>query len=365
MLDYELWLLDDRGTRLALLNPISFQCLRVVNGVGAFQVQAHFDFDEKLLAVDRWLEVWRGQTDGALQLEFAGLVRKWSIATDDDGATKIEIEGEDTNGLLRRRVVAALSTTAQADKSGPGDDIIKAFVRENMGALCADATRDLSAHGLSVDEDLGLAPTVTIAASYWVLLDALLDIVADSCYQGTQLYFDMVPLSAAQMRFQTFIGQRGADRSWPNGNPPLVFGLEFGNLGQPKLDHDYSEEWNYVYSLGKGENMHRSHAGWGDEPRMAASVYNRVEHVHESQQTQTANLLNIAHRVAYVGRPLISFVGVIQDSDSSRYGRDWRFGDRVTATYHGRQFDALIASVRVGRTSEAEEILEVGLQWLT
>jgi len=58
------------------------------------------------------------------------------------------------------------------------------------------------------------------------------------------------------------------------------------------------------------------------------------------------------------------FQGKIRETPGCLYGRDWAFGDKVTATYMGLNFDCIILAVQVTVDGSGKETLDARLEAL-
>ena len=148
---YEVWLSDQFGTRIALLD--SFERLRwsrVANGVGQVEIvfaPEKFHRDQ-WWGLDRRLEVWRAPIDGGLRLERIYFLRYLGQPMQGN-AKRIVLRGPDANDLLTRRIIDADAGSAGSSKDGTADDVMKEYVEENLGGSAA-AGRDITGHGFSI-----------------------------------------------------------------------------------------------------------------------------------------------------------------------------------------------------------------------
>jgi hypothetical protein len=356
---YEVWIGTPTGSRLALLDTISaLSYIQTLNGIGRWSLTLPSSIDASLILPDRMVEIWRSVGDGPLRLEMAGLVDGIDYS-DTGGVDLITLSGRDGNGLLDGRIVAYPAGSSQASKTDNADDMMKAIVRENLGAS-ASAARDLSAAGVSVAADLGLGPSVTKKFSWKNVLQALKDI-ADSAQQaGTPVYFQMKPnvLSATQIGwvFVTAVNRLGADRTYASGTP-TVFGKEWGNLDNPRLSYDWGDERTVVYAAGQGEGSDRVQATVEDTARSGRSVWARREVFQDARNEETSTAVTSrANETLNASRPKVRFTGDLKDTAQTRYGVDWQFGDLVTATYAGKQFDGSVSGVQIGVRASGETI---------
>ena len=151
-------------------------------------------------------------------------------------------------------------------------------------------------------------------------------------------------------------GQPGRDRS-VDGVNPLVFSLENGNLINPRLDYDYSEEATFIYGTGKGRNDVRQIATVSD--RLDTSKLNRREFQAFSNSADTDAITSDADNVLQRKRPLVKLSGTLVDAPATPYGgRGWHVGDKVTVSYQGIQFNVIIRSVKVRINNKGKETVQ-------
>lgn len=361
MADYDVYLLRDDFTRLAYLPGYhSLRFVKSANAVGAFEIEFP-ELDDSLLAVDRIVEIWRRTAEVPPWRVFSGPLRKWPRKTLSDGARIISLVGTDWNNLLDRRVVAYQANTPQADKHGPADDLMKAVVRENLGRL-AEADRDLTDAGFSVQTDASAGPVVSKAVEWRTVLRALQQFSEEAAGEtpGTstdEVFFDVVHVGKDQLEFQTWVGQRGLDRT--TGAGVCYFGLEHGNLDQPTLTYDHSKERNYVYVGGKGEGEDLVIEEVEDEDRVGASVWNRCE-VYERAPSDISDggLQSVGDGALAKYSPVRRIKGGLLDTKAARWGRDWNFGDRVLVRSEGEYLSVVIRTLDVLLDTRGREIIK-------
>jgi hypothetical protein len=352
---YELWLADPKGNRIAYLDTWdTLSWTRVKNGVGQFSLSFGFDqFSRDLWwGLDRRLEVWRQPEGGTLQLIRIFFLRYLRQQTRGDRRTII-IGGPDCNTLLDRRTIAYDAQTAEAFKTGTADDIMKEFVDENLGASATDSDRDWETPGyITIQPDLGNAASIEKGASWRPLLPVLQECADASTQLGTPAYFDMVETFSANrsvFEFRTFTGQRGQDRSWPNGINPVILSAEMGNLTNPDLMQDWRDEKTFVYVAGQGTEENRLVRERDDATRVASSVFGRIEGVNsrtDLKKTQTAAMDDSGDNWLRENRPRREFTATITDTPQFRYQRDWDFGDLLTGEYESERYTVEVRATR-------------------
>jgi hypothetical protein len=366
---YEVWLCTDLGQRLALLDTAWFEYSLVVNGVGAFTVMIAGDaIPESMLDVDRQVQFWRRPVgSGSLALDQIGFLRKWEYSTDDSGITRLKLMGPDVNDLLRRRIVAYAAGTANAAMNTTADNGLKDLFETNYLADATDADREIQANGVTVQGNLSDGPTIEKAFSWRSVLQVMQEIALASRTAGNEVFFAVIwtgidENDVVQFQFRTWTGQPGKDRTWPDGDNPVVFGLEWGNLISPRLVVDHSDEINYVYAGGQGEGTDRLIVEVSDTTRIARSVWNRREGFKDARSEATTNgVTAMGNALLAEMRPRERFSGQIVDTEETPYGRAWHFGDRVSAVYIGRQFDEIIRTVYVSVNEGGREIIKGSL----
>lgn len=328
-------------------------------------------FDPELIAPnrDRMVQIWRQPSGGRLGLWRVYFVRRRRFST--RGSQEIvEIGGPDVNDLLRRRIVAAFAGSAQAEKTDFADDMMKEVVTQSIANGVAPTptagTRVWS--NLSVAADLSDGPTITKSFPFDKLLttsgQGVLDVLSRASKEaGTEVFFDIVPnvvsSSSITFRFQTFTGQPGQDVS-----DRVIFELPSGNLREPSLEEDYTEEENYIYAAGQGEEADRNVQQVYDSTRYSQSIWGRCEGFADARNQSADNGVREAGRDALnEGRPRIKFSAIPMDTVGTQFGIDWDFGYLVQARYKNRQFNSIIRAVVISLDDEGNETISARLDY--
>lgn len=355
MANYELWLCRDDGARLTMLeDTVNFAYNRVLHDVGSCEVVMPSTFPQSWLAVDRRIEIWRQPVSGPLRLERSYFLRKWRDKTNASGVRTIALVGFDANYLLKGRTVAAQAASAQADMTDEADDMCKEIVRDSMGAD-ADAARQWTTY-VSVRANAGAGPSLTKGFSRRNVLSVLKDLANAAEAAGTPIYWDLVEVGTGGWEFVTSTSQPGIDHSYPGGIIPVHLGIEHGNLYEPSLEHDYSEEVTYAYAGGQGEEAARVIQTAEDTARSGRSLFGRREGFADARnEDTTAGVLAEARRMLNESRPRLRFTATILDTTGCRYGVHWRFGDKLTAYYAGQSFQCIVRAVNVSVDSRGAE----------
>jgi hypothetical protein len=379
---YAIWLCRPTGERVVLLSRfLRLEYRRAVNSTG-YRVDTNGTRHWPLTLVLAWrdlpvwvsgslrrdwrLEVWRGAGDGllALDTETVWLIARVSQQVQNDGERVIEVKAVPALALLERRIVAYATGTPQAQKSGPADDLMRAIVRENFGSDAA-AGRNVSAwlRVPSLADDTGAGAEVSKSFARRAVLDVLQELAEASAERGVALFFDVVcrhdgalPL----LRFETYAQVRGADLARGNerGLPPVVLSLETGSLVGVRRTQDWSETITTVYVAGQGAKDARQVVEVADGARAEQVPFGRYERLVDARHTSVAD--DLAHEGYAALR-----AGVARDEVRGRivsrepgfvYGRDWRFGDRVSVEFDGETLDCRVDAVDVVITPERETV---------
>jgi hypothetical protein len=349
-MSWEIWLCDPFGVRLRSLDQaLAFEAARVINQVGGFSVRLAGDFDLRNVGRDYLVEFWRNG-----RWFNTGLLRRVR-RVETAGVETVEISGPDVMHLLRRRIVAHYAGSASASKTDYIDDMMKDIVRENFSAP-TDTARTWSL--LSVAADVSDGPMVTRGFAWRNVHEVLIDLSLAAEQAGAAVYFYLAPIfgvSGVTWQFRTAATQPGIDRT---GDDRLMFGREFGNLANPELDEDYSDEATWVYAGGQGEGAERVTQTAHSTGRAAASPWGRIEVFEDARnETHPNGVQARADGRLAEQQPRLRFSGDLLETPQCRYGIDWSWGDRVVVSYAGRQWNGLVKVASFGVDGSGEEQL--------
>jgi hypothetical protein len=360
MAGYELYLCDALGDRLATVT--AFERLvwtRVVNDVGTMELRLGAAGENwRLWRQDRRVEVWRILDTGVTRLVATYFLRQVLRETDNSGLSRVTVYGYDPNYLLAGRIVAAPAASAMASKTDHADDMLKAIVREQLGAT-APAGRSLTALGFTVAADTSLGPVLTKDFSRRNVLQVCQDIAKASLGLGVPLYFDIVNPTPSTLEFRTYTMRRGADKS--SSRSP--FSLLRGTLENASLSQDWTNEANYIYAAGQGLEEQREVVEVSDVIAIGATPWARREALADGRNySTTASLTNYGRTVLQERRARRNFAATLADAPGSRYQLDWDFGDLLRAEYDDEQYVCHVAAVR-GDVSDSGERIEARLEY--
>lgn len=363
--DYNIFISDPDGVRVAILPQIiRASYVRRQNDWGwATLLFPEELFDRSILEVDGILEIFRRASDeDPFVEEFVGFVRKWIYLDDAEGEVNVEVHAMHMNNLLDRRSIAFRSNRPEADKNGPADDVMKAFVRENCGesAPLDEAGRPRSYGSEFITQaDVGAGPNVGRQASFKNLLLTLQQVQESSVTAANAIYFDIGHERVSGLStftFRTFQNQIGTDRSLTTGTDPVVFSKDRENLKNPVYEVDWSEEWNYIWGLGPGIGTDRIVDPEKDVPRHTLTKWSRRERKQDARgETTQLGVAIRAFEALQTDRPRERFTAQLIDTPQVPYGAAWFFGDKVSAEYLNKTFDGNVEMVSVNIREDGDE----------
>lgn len=364
--NYEVRFLSQSGYVQAVLDTfVKMEYTRTVNQPGWLSITIPPDIISfNLIRPDTRIEV-RRQVDGKpfyTDMETQWLIRRWSKSLSSNGEKLVTLGGPSALDILRRRIVAYDSGSAQADKGATdADNLMKDIVDENFLASATDTTRRITSY-LSLQADASAGPHVTKAFSRRNVLTVLQEISDTTVDRGTPVYFDIVPSGTSAFEFRTYIGQRGTNRS-STGGRPFIFSPEYQNLTDCQIEYDHSEEITYAYAGGTGVGAARTIGVGSNVIRMTTSPLNRCEGWVDARNSEAdaAQLADEAKASVYKNRPKTPFTGKIIQTPTSRYGVEWLWGDKVIQEFDGIIQDVMIYQVKVS-VEGGQETIDAAVQ---
>lgn len=298
------------------------------------------------LKTDGILEVWRADAAAGLDWykDWEGFLRRPEVDADASGDSIVPLAFRSFNYLLAGRVIGWYSQTAQAEKADVGETVMKEYVDENAGpGATTGAGRRAGGvtSGLSVEADGGGGGAWVGDRAYKSLLETLQEIGL-----ATDMRFDIIGTGVAggiqTFEFRTYEDYRGADRSTVGlvaatglnaaGNVPVIFSLDRGNMRSFRYAEDRIGEVTSVLVLGQGEGSSRLVLEVVNATAETASPWNHREVARNANQESTlAALADVGDAELDKNARRVMFDFDTVRTESSVYGRDWTWGDRITA----------------------------------
>lgn len=166
--------------------------------------------------------------------------------------------------------------------------------------------------------------------------------------------FDVVYNGSLPLVFKTYKDQRGDDIT-----DQLLLSAEAGNIANPTIDFDWTNEATVAYVAGKGTEDARVVGSASNTARLNESVWSRREFITENFQLDVLASLN-AEAKGYLDKysPKIIFSGEIVETEGTQYGIDWNYGDKVRAEYLGYEFDCRVLGYLIEYKSSGGKIFD-------
>lgn len=332
-----------------------------VNGVHDISLQLELDHPAvESFSLDGQIEAWRRNVQEGVDwyLDFEGMMRTPVDQLFENGRETYTIYGFGYNELLARRGIWYRPGTSYTEKSDVAETIIKQFVNENSGPGATNPPRisDGVTQGLAISPDQARGSSWTGARAYRNLLATVQEVAQDS-----ETFFDVVGIGPAEFLFNFYENQRGTDRSTIGlslatgrngaGNRPVVFSAGLGNLQSLAHSVNRSDEITAVLALGQGIEEDRDTVEVDNSVAIAASPWNRREQTYNASQEQSiggltsaasAQLLANQKATTFTFTPLLAAATIL--------GREFDWGDIVTARYQGEDFHLNI----IGKTTSID-----------
>ena len=374
--NYQIILRDQTGEKVALFdNWGSLDYGLSVNGIDYYNLTFMDTEDPRfdMFELDSQVEILRTVPGCGLDwyLELEAFHRKPQRKTNKSGVKVFTSHGVGYNDLLARTCIAYKAGTVYADKSGPADNVMKAYVLENCGYQAAGSVRrfDLNEDplltnwvqvpgilpGFSVQGNSGDGDTWSGSRAFENLMDVLRDLADFS-----NIDFKVVGTGEAEFEFRTYVDQYGLDRTEgnPDGNDAVIFDVLYGNVQDAEYTIDRTSESNVVLILGKGEAstryvVPRSFATKNDSPwnrREISRPATSQEFLAQMQDYGDEILEGTAAKTTYKFNPL--------QQPSGLYGLHYAIGDMVTVQYGSLKQSKKIVGIKVKVKDEEQITLE-------
>lgn len=362
---YTLYLTDSFGVPFAEIDDLieaegaALQYTRAVNTITDLTLtlpdRYSYIFKNESRYKDSRIEVWRRAANGVdyLDTQTVWFVRNLRKTVNEKGVLYYTVSAKSGNEILKRAIVAYAGQSAQAAKIGKVDDLMQAIVVENLGSS-ASGTRNRAPY-LSIANSPGKGTTTTREFAYANVADILVDLAQESLTTTVPIFFDVVYTPESKtFEFRVYANQRGTDRTTFN---PLTLSLGEG-LRSLQVEYDYTNEANYIYCGGSGEDSDRVVVEVFDSTAIGNSAIGRRELFVNSADTADTDALNAAAYTALqASRAKKTYTAQF---DGSYYGNKFQFGDKLYADFAGdtqvARIDAISVSVERGADKVAGQL---------
>lgn len=225
-----------------------------------FELDKTLDPRWELFTTDSFIEVLRSDAQYSIPWtrEYLGFHRTPKHSLTEAGNNIFTSYGRSLEDLLGRRSVAYQTGTGSTlilpgiyvgltNKLGPADDIMKAFVRENIGVDANNAIRMRpgKVDNFLVGDDTSQGAVWEGDRSYKNLREVCTEIAEAT---GVDYSVQLVTFDPPTFIFQTHFPIRGTDRS--QTNPPVILSPDFQNVKTVDYTVSRTDEANVAIVLG-------------------------------------------------------------------------------------------------------------------
>ncbi len=378
---YEILLKDTTGAVVARFdNWISLEIHRRINAPGSHSLVLNgLDGRCALFVLDGQVEVWREDVAASPAIaryrEYEGFHRTSGRSRGERNQNIFISKGPGYEDLLRRRIILNTLGSPQAQKGPiPAETAMKEYADEQAGPGAVNPPRLFETGvtaGLTIQFDAGTGGWWYGDRSFRNLLEVEQDIAI-----SYDMWFDVIGTGPATFQFRASVLPYGADRTIVGlnpatglnaaGNRPVVFSDALGTAKNPEYYLVRDEEGNRCLSLGPGAGAGRllSHFIPAPDPGLD-SPWNNCE-----IKIQSADLIGFpaiddkAVTALKLSQYRENFNFEVEQAEPYLYGRDYFFGDRVTAVYENivRTRTIVGVTITIGRAEAGlSEIIDLEL----
>lgn len=350
----------------ALDNYISFECAQSIHNVGSMTLRVPDQFPMGYFRRDMRLMVRRNFVGSGSYLvgRSPWFIRSAEFSEDDERWTLTAVDKLD---ILRRPIIAYPPESLYADKTIENgneayhDNMMKAYVRENLGTLALDGARDLSGY-IEVEPDTSLTQYTEKQAGWRNLLATLKELADDAKNLGYNIFFDLIYHEDRDPQFLFVVRQNflGADRA---SMGQVKFSRVLRNLRNATVKYDYTEEATYAYVGGEGQDLDRLIWEVPVQNAIDQSPFGRVEIFVDAREAIEETVLEAEGRSELTRqRAKIVLAAELLETSRQLFLRDFGYGDRVPVSVRGVEFLAIIDAYRLSHTRGQTTQLDIRVQ---
>lgn len=344
---------------------------RDVSNARQYEVRAYTKLDVRLALNDAgaWLLEYPHEAGLASVLDFRG-----GIVLTRDGETVFSggeirnrersvqygrfdtwrVGGPDDTGRLARNLVlphagpGPYTLAAYNTKSGPAENVMRAYVRETVGETAYVTQQQRSINGFNSGVDGGIGRDVTASPRFDTLLEVLQDLAERGGLDDDNPLYFRVLQDTDDPTVLNFLVTVPVDRS-----REVVFAEDRKNL-LGYTEKEIAPKANYVIVGGKGELEQQVTTEWGETSSI--NRYGWTEgYVNKTNLDASADLNAVAVAELIKSRPRSAVEITVIDTDAIQAFRDYGVGDRVTCVFDGVARSGIVRelSVSISRADHA------------
>ena len=290
------------------------------------------------------------------------ILEKFRLTTDDETGDFLILSGRSLESILERRVIRK-----QTDLDGTLGSCVNQLLYDNcISPIRGDSERkipELICGNLGRFEE-PLKKQITG--------DSLLAAINEICLSfdcGFRLVCNDSPNT---MTFQLYCGQ--------DLTSTVIFSPQFGNLSKSEFTFDYSNYFNFIYTVGEGEGKDRVVIGYESDDidyRLLTGLTRREYWLDERNCSSNSDhpqsdtyyfvaLQNIGKEKCKELRPIVQYSGEVVDNGMYKYHVDYELGDTVLIeNEYGIQATATIIEVTEVEDESGYKIVPTLSEWVT
>lgn len=362
--DYQVWFINPANDEPILyVDQSQFTQLRydkILNNIGSCTIQMPYDGIDliELLPFDTIIQIKRKLPDEtAFSNEDFYILRNVTRTRNGDNEFFI-FGGLSAAYLLGGRIIYPdddpLVAGGYSTKDGAADDVIRAYVREQAGDL-ASANRQIPDFTVAATGSIGkLIGRRLRYENLWKIVDEIA--------KAGQVDFWFDRLEDGTGAIEMSVGRLGTDKTYKTTTPLppyTILSPDRGNLSDPSIYIDKSNEETTMYVLSEGENTNRRLI-IVESGTQNATIYSRREAKLESRQNDRNSVTDlITNALAQIEKQSIkeefSF-DIVQGAGGAEYGVDLFLGDKITIVWDSIRKDVRVSKIVVDINAGAESI---------
>lgn len=368
---YDIFFYSHDGTRVLLLDSYQYlEFAQKLNDSWFGQIRMEFapeddrlTFFRETLTRDFLVEIYRVDPQlNTRNLVFEGFHRTLVDQIKQDGVVVITLYLTGYTNLSKRRIVIPDAGQENSVKSGVAETAMKAFVNE-QAISPVDSNRIIT--GLTNEVDSGAGANAEYSARYTNLFT-----VVERLAQQGEVDFGIVKGATIGTFLFRVKELWGTDRRIGNadGNAPTLFDVTLNNMSIPIFTLNGNDEINYVYVGGQGQGAARTIQEDSDAAAILVSPWNRYEDFVDARNEANPDGLTTRGQAQLDDHTVRSDLNFnLEETDGTRWLRDWALGDLVSARYGNTMFEKKIIKVSVvvsaGKTGKATiEVINAELE---
>lgn len=363
---YKAEIVDVDGVTILDINDvISVQAARAFNVDGSATVVIPNYYARSLFRLHTRMKLWRYDYDGVPH-NFGRTI--WFLKKLDHARSDhtITLTFVDAFAMLKGRLIAYTAEGTYGDKTLEeyqidtyddrlrADNMMRAFMRENVGDLVLDADRTIPS--IVIEQDRSLGAYVEKQAAWAELQSTLTDLAQMSSAKGVDLFYDLIPRDDGTFIFRVWTGARGIDRTNSSDNP-LLLSEESGMISDVHEVEDFTDVATFVYVLGFDTSGSQIIAKGENKALSRNDPFGRLEiTVSDSDADANSVLADDALGALMAHRPKRVLTATVVENSSLSFGRDIDYGYKVGVQVGATEYDCVLDAISTNWSEDNEQL---------